>query len=197
MIEAETILNNFINKLREEIDILKEAITDDIDDWGDKIWTKIIKKSFSILGKENKLKVYSHEDGGEYLLDLVWESRDEDNGGLLLGLESEWNNTKNEIECDFYKLMYTKCNLKFFVYCSTSAKKREELTDVFRKSLAWFNKHIQGEQYIFIDVTDYKPYKIMCDKFDVPKNGKIDKDTIEFHKIGEFDWDEINKNYRL
>jgi len=79
-LKAETLLAGFIKKFIQEIEEYKKAIADDIDRWGDKIWTKIIKMALSSLGKDSRFEIYSHKDGGEYLLDLIWESRDKDNG---------------------------------------------------------------------------------------------------------------------
>lgn len=198
--EPKVVFYSFVNQLAEELDIEKKTNPDNIDKWldKDKFWTKIIKESFGELGKNGKFKVYSNLHESEYLLDLVWEARDTKSGGLILGLESEWNNKGDEIEDDFYKLMYTKCKLKVFVYSSSSIENADKLICQFKEYLSWFDGHIPGEKYLFIDVTEYKDHnKIIGREFTISSSRILDRDTIEFQKIGEFDWDEINKNYRL
>ena len=193
VLNPEIILKDFVNKLRQEIE--EEKINNStVEKWGKPIWTNLIIESFGKLGNEFGFKVYSSSHEGEYLLDLIWESKDGETGGLLLGLESEWEGTE-AVSYDFYKLIYTKCELKVLIYGSTSDEKSKEFIDKFKEDLSWFNKHLQGEQYLFIDITDYPPYKMIAYKFTIPNNFIIDKDGIDFCKLGEFDWDEVNKNY--
>lgn len=195
--EPKIVFKSFVDELVEEL----RTNSGSIDKWIDKNtpWTKIIKKTFGELG-ENKFrfKVYSNLHESEYLLDLVWETRDRKSGGLILGLESEWNNKDNEIEDDFCKLMYTKCKLKVFIYSSSSIENAGGLLVKFKEYLSWFNGHIPGENYLFIDITNHKGHnKVVGYGFTIPSNPILDKDKIDFHKIGEFDWDEANKNYIL
>lgn len=199
ILTPEKIFQNFVERLVQEIEIKnKNNIEGDRWEERDSNWTELVKKSFLTLVKENNFEVYSSLQGkGECLLDLTWESRNEKSGGLTLGLESEWGNAE-AIEEDFYKLMYTKCKLKVLVYSSTSDKQAKELINRLKESLCWFDRHNLKEMYLFIDVTNYKVNnKIIGYEFNVPNNGKLDKENINFCKIKEFNWDEKRKNYLL
>ncbi|MBW2045221.1 MAG: hypothetical protein JRI96_10120 [Deltaproteobacteria bacterium] len=165
----------------------------DIDKWRDGVWTTLVKETFCEMGKNN-FKVYSSAHEGEYLLDLIWEKQDGETGGLRLGLESEWGDIK-EVEEDFYKLMYTKCALKVLIYSSSSDSKTQEFLGRFKEILLWYDKHLEGEQYLFIDITEFEPYKIVGHSFAVTKDFLANKNTIQINKLEEYHWSDISKNY--
>lgn len=184
------ILKRFLIGLKKEIEL-----EGDISICGPRTWTKIVKKSFCELGKNLGFNSYASECGGEYLLDVLWESKIKKIRPIL-GLESEWGSVK-DVEEDFYKLMYVKCKYKVLIYGSTSRDKEVEFQVNFKKWLSTFdqNLHLKGEKYLFIDITDYNPGKIVAYVVAITQNCLIKKDSIKLTKLKEIKWDSKKKRY--
>lgn len=186
----EDILRRFLIKLKKEIEL-----EGGINTCGSRTWTKIVKKSFCELGKNLGFKPYASEYEGEYLLDVLWESKTKEIGPIL-GVESEWGSVK-DVEEDFYKLMYVKCKFKVLIYGSTSEKKGREFQSSFKEWLTTFDKnlHLKGEKYLFIDITDYEPYRVVAYSFVITQDCIIKRDSIKLTKLKEIRWDSKKKRY--
>jgi hypothetical protein len=188
------IFKDFIIELQKQINIQKEAGVD-IDNSGDVPWTEIVKEAFCEMGKAKEgINVYSTGHGGEYLLDVLWDSTENRNHGPILGVESEWGNIEDVVE-DFYKLMYVKCRFKVLVYSSTSESNKLDLEQMIKDGLVNFNQHLVGDEYLFIDMNNCALWRIVASRFTVTELVLKERKTIELLNICSVEWSDKTKNY--
>jgi len=195
-LNAEQIFRDFVIELQKQINIQKTAGID-IDNCRDIPWTEIVKEAFSEIGRIIEgIKVYATGHDGEYLLDVLWDSTENEKHGPILGVESEWGNIK-DVEEDFYKLMYVKCRFKVLVYSSTSEVNRLELQRMIKDGLINFDQHLIGEQYLFVDMNNFEPWRITTVGFIVTQATLKNRKAIELSNICSVEWDDKIKNYIL
>lgn len=195
-LDIQQIFRDFVVELQKQAEIRK-AKGIDIVICGDTPWTEIVQEAFYEIGKLKKgIKVYASSHGGEYLLDVLWDSIVDKEHGAVLGLESEWGNIE-DVEEDFYKLMYVKSRFKVLIYSSASESNRLDLQQMIKNGLVNFNKHLEGERYLFIDINNFEPYRIIAIGFTVTQAVLKDREVIALQNIGSAEWDEVAKNYIL
>jgi hypothetical protein len=112
-------------------------------------WNKTVKDVLRdrVDGKRCLVHPDSKESYGEWLLDVVWFTREE--GTILLAAEIEWGR-KGEVLVDFQKLLCIKAPLKVMVYCDRSG--RGSFVKDFEEYLREFDHHVAGEHYLFIEM---------------------------------------------
>lgn len=195
-LDNQQIFKDFIIELQKQINI-KKAVGVDIINCEDPHWTEMVQESFWEMGRIKRgITVYMTSHGGEYLLDVLWDSTEDKQYGPVLGLESEWGNEK-DVEEDFYKLMYVKCKIKVLIYSSTSESNRIDLQQMIEHGLRNFNQHREGEHYLFLDISDFEPWVITVLGFIVSQSVLRNKSAVKLQKIGSANWDDKVKNYTL
>jgi len=112
-------------------------------------WTKTVKDVLRerVDGKRCLVHPDSEEGYTEWLLDVVWFTREE--GTILLAAEIEWGR-KDAVLYDFQKLLCTKAPLKVMVYCDHSG--RGAFVNDFEEYLKEFDHHVKDEHYLFIEM---------------------------------------------
>lgn len=91
----------------------------------------------------------------EWLLDLVWLDRETLN--MQLAVESEWSRVMAHRLDDFEKLMSIKSPLKLFIFATKSASESEDVRCQLAKYLQRFSQHIEGEEYLLMEVQNQRP----------------------------------------
>ncbi|RZK10502.1 MAG: hypothetical protein EOO46_10530 [Flavobacterium sp.] len=105
--------------------------------WGGSTnWTSTIKEVLSNLGYLFDCTSSSHYDGGEWLFDLIWFTKNERGNfdRLVLAMESEWYMEWHHIKYDFDKLLTTNAIHKLMI-CQSTLSKKNELLNNFQTSI--------------------------------------------------------------
>jgi hypothetical protein len=139
-------------------------------DWGD----RPIKNLLFRMGCDHGLAFCRKKglpegvDVQEWLLDLVW--MDKTTLAIGLAVESELSLGMRQRLDDFQKLMSTKSPLKLFIYATRNAAESDNVRDAITQYLRNFSQHIEGEEYLLMDVTRGHP---MFYHFRAPNSGSV------------------------
>lgn len=136
-------------------------------------WTRVVNEALREYGQEKGLSVYPRPAQTErrfrqWLLDMVWYN--ETTGTISLAMESEWGG-KEDVLDDFGKLLCIKAPLKVMVYFAYKGSAISSLEE----SLAVFDHHVAGEQYLVIEFHGTKELAYL---YDVPTDGKVRTPTF-------------------
>lgn len=120
-------------------------------------WTRWVKESFCDLaegrGVNVELTKTGNHGGGEYLVDVCWWREQKGKYWLELALESEWIDTEEEINGDFFKLIDLKAVYKIWV-CSYGKliypKRKKKLKESVRSA----RFKIPEENYLVLNLPD-------------------------------------------
>jgi len=121
------------------------------------VWTHWVKETFCALADGKEVNVELSKTGkhgkGEYLVDVCWWKEERRKYWLELVLESEWIDTEEEIDGDFFKLIDLKAVHKIWV-CSYGSRiyprRKEKLIESVRS--AKFT--IPEEKYLILNLPD-------------------------------------------
>jgi hypothetical protein len=112
-------------------------------------WNKTLRAVLTVMGKENRnLSVtghnpftgLQHEQSG-----LLWERE----GSAVFAMTTGWGD-RRELQSSLELLESFKCPEKLFIY--SCSKWREAVHDQIEGTLLRYPYHIQGEQYIFMNL---------------------------------------------
>jgi hypothetical protein len=112
-------------------------------------WNKTLKAVLTVIGKEaGDINVVTQSPTMTLLKDqssLLWQR----NGASLLAMTTGWGD-RNELEMSLEWLEAFKCPQKLFVY--SCSKWQEAVLDQIRAALIRYPYHMQGEQYLFLNL---------------------------------------------
>ncbi|MBA4196515.1 MAG: hypothetical protein C0459_03070 [Chitinophaga sp.] len=143
--QIENKLINLFNEFVNEVDEKKI--------YGDRLWTKELKKRIAKLGLDEKYQVatsgFKDTYEPEWLFDLTWYSEDDFKRlkKLHLVVESEWDRKYSGIKYDFEKLLIAKADLKLLI-CQSSHDNLNELFLKFEDAINAFS-NTKGDRYLF------------------------------------------------
>jgi len=153
-------------------------------DAGARAWTKRIFQYFIDEGKKRNFEVYANtsviaDAKGEYIVDLCWSNEDKGKySGLELAMESEWNESEEEILADFYKIVDIKSCMKVMIF----SVREEAMVGIINKmsSIVSAGKiKLPEEEYLIIVFTLNSEYaaneRIGINGFKMGNNGRYDK----------------------
>lgn len=123
------------------------------------------------------------KNGTEKLYDLIWL---DDALRMRLAAEIEWNKTPGEIAYDFQKLLYAKTPLKIMIHSRQNQEKT--VLPVLRDMLLGYRGHIEGEEYVVIQVMDRqrpeRPPRLHAVRLLVPPtDGTLSASEIQFEPL--------------
>ena len=112
-------------------------------------WNKTLKAVLTIIGKEdNSLHVAAQDPSMTLLKDqlcLLWQREN----ASLFAMTTGWGD-RSELETSLAWLVAFKCPQKLFVY--SCSKWQEAVLDQIRAALLRYPYHIEGEQYLFMNL---------------------------------------------
>lgn len=112
-------------------------------------WNKTLRALLTVLGKEQKGLTVAVENPRMTLLkdqsSLLWEREDTP----LFAMTTGWGD-RSELGISLEWLEAFKCPQKLFVY--TCSKWQEAVLDQIRSALLRYPYHIEGEQYLFMNL---------------------------------------------
>jgi hypothetical protein len=115
-----------------------------------RIYTLFVIATLAEIGSKRKLHTYPYKAHGnrEFLWDASWWLESDEYLELVFAAESEWGDCWN-VKYDFEKLLVAKCPLKLMV---TDFLESIPNAEKLNKALQRYNCHIQGEQYLRMEV---------------------------------------------
>lgn len=141
--------------------IIEREIQDDRD-YDRSEWTKSIKEVLAGIGRRHGYKVAAsgigNPDDSEWMIDMAWATecgeKDEEGRGayleeIILGMECEWNQSAEELDWDFQKLLAVRTMYRVFVFGQANEK---AVTNVFkrcREQILYFKQSQAGDRYLF------------------------------------------------
>jgi hypothetical protein len=128
-------------------------------------WNKTVRDAVRGLGDRKRYLVHAdpEEKLGEWLLDLVWFTREE--GTIHLAVEVELQR-KSDVLSDFQKLLCVKAPLKVMVCRDRDGKGL--LVRRIEEYMKEFDQHVKGEHYLLVEMAPSPPdcaylYKVRKD----------------------------------
>jgi len=141
--------------------IIKREIQDDRD-YDRSEWTKNVKEVLAEIGRRHGCKVSAsgigNPDDSEWMLDMVWatECGEEDEEGrgayleeIILGMECEWNQSEEELDWDFQKLLAVRTKYRVFVFGQANERAVISVFKRCREQMLNFKQSQVGDRYLF------------------------------------------------
>ncbi|MDP2654054.1 MAG: hypothetical protein Q8Q08_08495 [Candidatus Omnitrophota bacterium] len=158
-------------------------------------WTNWIKDSFCDLAEDEKkakgeeiaveLSKTKKRGEGEYLVDVCWWKEQGGKYWLELALESEWIDTEDEIDTDFFKLIDIKAVRKVWV-CSYGKKLYRKRRLKILKSVRSARFTFEEEKYLIINIPDSEKQsesnQLRIQGFWIDAKGKASKPMVSLIK---------------
>jgi hypothetical protein len=141
-------------------------------------WTRTLRSVFQVMARSKGFEMREPGVGGpdsDRQLKLLWYDGD----ALLPAARSGWGE-RSDLEQSFANLLLLKSPQKVLLY--TCLKWQEAVIDQLTAALMRFMHHIEGEQYIAINLlaAQGKVYGMMCE---VPHSGPLDLKEASFVPI--------------
>lgn len=148
MLTADQVFHDFVSLLPSQA-IELHRLMYSVQENDDK-WTRWIKDCFEQIGRERGLEVKrtdSAAERSEFLFDLCWIQNSNNEYGMQLALECEWQ----EYLSDFKKLIHAKAPVKVLVF---AWKKPEQKIEEVRQWISRSQIQLPEEQYLLINLPD-------------------------------------------
>ena len=151
------------------VDVLKFAVRKNWQTERTLEWTRIIKRSFVVLGHKFNYKVCTSgpkkigADQGEWLFDLCWADWSQswrDLRGLKLICEIEWQNDEDNILSDFRKLTVGIAEFRILITSYKEGKRYEKKLAQLVRICKSICPGSRGFRYLIIAIPDKTPSKI-------------------------------------
>jgi len=151
------------------VDTLKFSVRQNWHMESSREWTRIIKRSLTMLGHKLGYKVCTsgpkriEADQGEWLFDLCWADWNgswRDLRGLKLITEIEWQNDEDSILSDFRKLTVGIAEFRLLITSYKEGKRYERRLGQLIKMCKGICPGSRGFRYLIIMIPDKTPSKI-------------------------------------